>query len=91
MPSVTPLFDFRSRPFNGHKTLLAGVVLAKKELKGVGALVLRGGFFLTEFADSIYGPKCEVPIIYKSYWLQLVYRLCKGIFAATLLAPCRKT
>jgi len=66
--------------------LYAGVVLAKKELKGLGALVLPVGFLLMGWAVSTYGLKYEVPIIFKSYWLLLHIGFAKAFASTVVLA-----
>jgi len=66
--------------------LYAGVVLAKKELKGLGALVLPFAFLLMGWAVSTYGLKYEVPIIFKSWWLLLHIGFAKAFAATVVLA-----
>jgi ABC-type transport system involved in cytochrome c biogenesis permease subunit len=67
-------------------SLYAGIVLAKKALKGLGACVLPAAFLLMGWAVSAYGLKYEVPIIFKSYWLLLHIGFAKAFAATVLLA-----
>jgi ABC-type transport system involved in cytochrome c biogenesis permease subunit len=66
--------------------LYAGVVWARRELKGLGVLVLPAAFLLMGWAVSAFGLKYEVPIIFKSYWLLLHIGFAKAFAATVVLA-----
>ena len=67
-------------------SLFVVVVRARKELKGLGAVVLPVVFLLLGWAVSAYGLKYEVPIIFKSYWLLLHIGFAKAFAATVVLA-----
>ncbi len=66
--------------------LYSGIVRIRKELKGLGVIVLPAAFLLMGWAVSAYGLKYEVPIIFKSYWLLLHIGFAKAFAATVVLA-----